>query len=53
MTVSITLTDEYFEKLAVLKEQEQDPVIRGMTFQQYAQELLERAIWTRYAMQAE
>lgn len=42
------LTDDTFNKLATLKEQETDPEVKDMTFNEYARALLEMTIWTKY-----
>lgn len=46
--ISFYLPDEYFEKLADLKEQETDPDCRSLTYNEYARELLEQVIWMRH-----
>lgn len=42
------LTEDTFNKLADLKEQETDPEFRSMTFNEYARAILETEIWTRH-----
>lgn len=45
---TFNLTDDAFNRLAELKEQETEPEYRNMTFNEYAAEILEQVIWTRY-----
>jgi hypothetical protein len=42
------LSEEDFGKLADLRDQELNPELRGMTFNDYARGLLEAAIRTQY-----
>lgn len=42
------LTDETFEKLADLKEQETDPAYKTMSMNDYAAEMLDIVIWSRH-----
>ena len=42
------LTEEYFDKLAAVKEAETDPEYKNMTFNEYARELLENAIFSKH-----